>query len=289
MTTGRIVSEYYTPDEFTSKNNKTRIIPRQNYSHAVSNNTGVITSKTRNGSYNIIEKDFGDYKVIYHVPIEYGDDYDVSQLEDIPAVEEQRQQTPKLVRRRIYQQYNDIDYDDDYGYIEEIPVVSPRRHVYVSSRRPRDTQVVKTIYETRSRSPTEIIEYVYEDDYEDGYDYKPDNQEQVEYVVRERVPKQTVRLYTHIQLFTILIIFKYLYQSYSLLFFKSISVYGRTPTCTTYSLCRRTPCTSFTTTTTTTTTSSSSSTCPSFTSSFSLSINTSFKCQSKITFTNSSQ
>jgi hypothetical protein len=196
MTTGRIPPEYYTSDEFSYRNNKTRIIPRQNYSYGSSNNAGVITSKTKSGTYNIIEKDFGTHRVIYHVPIEYGDDYDVSQLEDIPITEEEQPQqtinSPRLVRRRIYQQYDDSDYNDDYEYVEEVPIVTPRRRVYISPRPQRDTQIVETIYETRS--PKKTVEYIYEDDRSDVYDYRPENEEEVEYVVRERAPKQIVRL-----------------------------------------------------------------------------------------------
>jgi len=195
MTTNRIPPEYYTSDEFSYRNNKTRIIPRQNYSYGSSNNAGVITSKTKSGTYNIIEKDFGTHRVIYHVPIEYGDDYDVSQLEDIPITEEEQPQqpinSPRLVRRRIYQQYDDSDYNDDYEYVEEVPFVTPRRRVYISPRPQRDTQIVETIYETRS--PKKTVEYIYEDDRSDVHDYRPENEE-VEYVVRERAPKQIVRL-----------------------------------------------------------------------------------------------
>jgi hypothetical protein len=279
MTTNRIPSDYYTSDEFIYRNNKIRTIPHENYSHVLSNNTGVITNKTKNGSYNIVEKDFGDYKVIYHIPIEYGDDYDISQLEDIPIVpEQQSNDSPRLVRRRIYQQYNDVDYDNDYEYVEEIPVVSPRRRVYVSPRRQEDREVVQRIYEQRP-PPTQTVEYIYEDDHSDPYAHRQENEE-VEYIVRERVPKQIVRLNIYIQSCTISIIVKYLYRLYSLLFF-SISVYGRTPTCSTYSVCRRSFCTSFITAT-----SSSSSTFPSFTASFSLSTISSSNFQSENVFTN---
>ncbi|CAF2496950.1 unnamed protein product [Rotaria sp. Silwood2] len=176
MTTSRIPSDYYTSDEFTYRNNK----------------NGVITNKTRNGSYNIVEKDYGDHKVIYHIPIEYGDDYDISELENMSTVEEEQSQqkhnSPKLIRRRIIHQYSDFDNDNDYEYVEEVPTITPRNRIYVSPRRQRDTQVVKHIYQPPPASET--IEYVYEDDYPDDYDYRLENEEQVEYIVRDRVPQQ---------------------------------------------------------------------------------------------------
>ncbi|CAF3830672.1 unnamed protein product [Rotaria sordida] len=184
-------SDYYTSDEFEYRSNK----------------NGIITNKTRKGSYNIVEKDYGDHKIIYHIPVEYGDDYDISELEDMPTAEEEQPQqqqqqrnSPKLVRRRTIHQYADVGYDNDYEYVEEIPSVAPRQRMYISPRRQRDPQFVDRIYETQPASET--VEYVYEDDYPDDYDYRPENEEQVEYVVRERVPKQTVRLNKYIQLFT---------------------------------------------------------------------------------------
>jgi hypothetical protein len=194
MTTSRRPFDYYETDELVYKNNTPRMIPQRNYSYPVSNHEGVITSKTRDGTYNVVEKDFGDHKVIYHIPIEYGDDYDVSQLEDISITDEQTSRnSPKLVRRRIIEQYNDYDYDNDIEYVEEVPVLTPRRRVYDSSRRPRDVQVIERIYEPIP--PVETVEYIYEDDYGDRYERRPDNHEEVEYIVQERVPKQVVRSY----------------------------------------------------------------------------------------------
>lgn len=155
---------------------------------------GVITSKTRNGSYNIVEKDFGDHRVVYHIPIEYGDDYDVSQFDDMPINDHdvRGNSSPKLTRRRIIQQYEDVDYDD-YEYVEEIPVVSPRRRrrIYYSPRPREDPPVIRKIY--RPRSPAETVEYIYEDDSSDFYEYRPQPVEQVEYVIEERQPKPIVR------------------------------------------------------------------------------------------------
>lgn len=187
-------SDYYASDQFTHTSNK----------------NGIITDKIRKGSYNIVEKDYGDHKIIYHIPIEYGDDYDISQLEDMPAIgeeddEEQQQprrhNEPKLIHRRVYHQYEDFDHDND-DYVEEVAIVKPRRRVFVSPRRHGKTQVVDRIYEA---SPTrEKVEYVIEDDYLDDSDNIPENEE-VEYVVRRRVPKQKVR----INLYTSLVIYSF--------------------------------------------------------------------------------
>lgn len=185
MTTRRFSS-----DESIYKSNRTR-------------HDGSITNRRRNGSYNIVEKEYDDHKVIYHIPIEYGDDYDISQLEDISIDDEFSQRnSPKLTRRRIIQQYEDVEYDDEREYVEEIPVYTPRRRVYYSPRRRRDPPIIRKVY--RTRSPIETVEYIYEDDSSDFYDYRPQPVEQVEYVIEERLPptKQIVRLelrtHTHI-------------------------------------------------------------------------------------------
>ena len=196
MTTSRILPEYYTSDEFAYDDNAERDVQQNTYPNDVSNHiNGVITNKTRSGSYNIVEKDYDDHKVIYHIPIEYGDDYDLSELENMPTVEEeeeeqqQRLYSPKLVRRRIYRLYpNDDDVNDDYEYVEEVPITAPIRRVYVSPRQPRTTKVVEQIYEPQP--VTETVEYIYDND----YDPRRENEEEVEYVVRERAPNQTVRL-----------------------------------------------------------------------------------------------
>lgn len=196
MTTSGRLPDYYASDEFVYKNNTSKMIPQKNSSQTISNHDGVITTKTRSGTYNVVEKDFGDHKVIYHIPIEYGDDYDVSQLEDISITEEPiTRNSPKLVRRRIVEQYHDSD--NDYEYVEEVPVLSPRRRVYQSPRRQSETQVIERIYEPIP--PVQTVEYIYEDDYGDQYNYRPDNHEEVEYIVQERVPKEIVRLqYFHL-------------------------------------------------------------------------------------------
>ena len=220
MTTSRRLVDYYVPEEVVYKPNSSRVVPLRNSHHDT-----VITTRAREGSYNVVEKDFGDHKVVYHIPIEYGDDYDVSQLEDISIVEEPTGRTsPKLVRRRIIEQYPDYD-NNDIEYVEEVPVVSSRRQIYPSPRRQPETQVIERIYEPIPPPPT--VEYIYEDDYGEQYNYRPDNVEEVEYVVRERAPREVVRsLHFH---FDVNILFDL--------------VCGRTTTSSTYGLCRGTGCT----------------------------------------------
>jgi len=189
MTTRQLPVNYYTPDYgINNRNYTTKIIPRKNNSY----NTGIITNRTKNESYKIVEKDFGDGKVIYYIPLEYGDDFDISQLGNKPKPdEEQVYNSPKLVRRRTIQQYSDIEYDNDYReYVEEVPIVTSCRHVYILPRKQRNTQVIEKIYE--SQLPAEIVEDTYKKNYPDIFDYRAKNEE-TGYVVRENVPKQIVR------------------------------------------------------------------------------------------------
>jgi hypothetical protein len=165
----------YSPNEYLNRN----------YKYIIPNNTGQITKRTKHGPYTVIEKDFGDHKLLYYVPSSYANDYDLSQLDEEPVYQEQQKYYPPIVvRRRYYQSYD----NDDDDYIEEAPIISPRRHVYVSPR--RRPQVIKRIYYEPSPTPppppSQRIEYIYEDD------YRPKNEEFIEYIVRDRAPKQRV-------------------------------------------------------------------------------------------------
>jgi hypothetical protein len=152
MTTNRIRPDYYYYNP-SDENNP--------------NNSGTITNRTTNGQYTITEKDFGDHKLFYYVPSTYDNDYDISQLDETPP--------PIIVKRKYYQQY-----DDDY-YNEALPMITPRRYVYASPRRP---QVVRKIY--YEPPPKQTVEYIYEDD------YRPKNENIIEYIVRDRVPRRRV-------------------------------------------------------------------------------------------------
>jgi hypothetical protein len=164
----------------TNHNYKSNEILNRNYAYINPNNTGQITNRTKNGPYNITEKDFGDHKVVYYIPSSYEDNYDLSQLDEEPFYQQQQKYySPPVVRRRYYHSY-----DDDDDYVEQLPIISPRRHMYVS---PRGPQVIKRIYyQPPSPPPLETIEYIYEDD------YRPKNEEIIEYIVRDRTPRQRV-------------------------------------------------------------------------------------------------
>jgi hypothetical protein len=162
---------------YTKTNNE-----RINYSNIIPNNTGFSTNRSKHGPYSITERDYGDRKVLYYVPSSYANDYDISQLDEQPVYpEQQRDYSPVPARRRYHQSYD----DDDDDYIEELPARLPRRHKYVSTRRPR---VVKKIYyhPLPSPPPSQTIEYIYEDD------YRPKNKETIEYIVPDRTPRQRV-------------------------------------------------------------------------------------------------
>lgn len=195
MTTTRVIADYLPPQSTNYRNYTNRDVPRDNYAYNNPHEQGVITKKTRSGSYNVIEKDFGDHKRIYHVPIEYGDNYDLSQLDEPTVVEETRKPSPRLVRRRIYHQYDDYPEPVDYEYVEVPPAVPPpvtTRTVYVSPRRAsRDTEVVEEIIETVPANRK--VHYIYEDDNANAYEYRPVDDEVVEYVIREPAPKTIVR------------------------------------------------------------------------------------------------
>ena len=188
MTTFRPAGEYYSST------------PHRAREPLYTNQPGVVTRRGRSGNYNVIEKDFGDHKRIYHVPIEYGSKYDLSQLDEpappMAVDDKSNKDSPRLIRRRIYQEYDDDDEDDDdddddYGYVEEVPMISSRR-VRVTPRRPtKETEIIERVY-----SPTPSnrkVEYVYEDDRSNVYQYRPQTQDNVEYVLREPAPKTLVK------------------------------------------------------------------------------------------------
>jgi hypothetical protein len=166
----------------TNHNYTSNEILNRNYSYFTPNNTARITNRSKYGPYNIIEKDFGDHKVFDYIPSSYKYDYDLSQLDEQPFHHEQQNYYSPVVSKRQYYQ----SYDNDEDYIEELPIISPRRNMYVSPRRP---EVIKRIYyEALSPPPPspKIIEYIYEDD------YRPKNEEIIEYIVRDRPRKERV-------------------------------------------------------------------------------------------------
>ena len=140
MTTNSFASDYH--------QNRNRHNRWKDLSSVVSDNTGRTTHRTRNGPYNIIEKDFGDHKVLYYVPSSYGSDYDLSQLDE----KQPRYYSPTRVRRRRY--YRSVDNDDDDS------ILSSRRDMYLSPRRP---PVIQRIYYDRTPR-SRIVDYIYAHD-----------------------------------------------------------------------------------------------------------------------------
>ncbi|CAF3279427.1 unnamed protein product [Rotaria socialis] len=166
----RAAPEYYfTSNDIASEHNS-RL---KNYLQTLSNKKRSILNRKSKRQYNIIEKDLDNHKVYYYVPVEYGNNYDLSQLDEEPIDEvRKRSYSPRLVRRRNFEPYND-------NYPEKLPMISSRPHNYVSPRRPHVIQ--RTYYEP---SPSQTSEYINEND------HRPRNEELYEYVVRERMPRQ---------------------------------------------------------------------------------------------------
>ncbi|CAF1630683.1 unnamed protein product [Rotaria magnacalcarata] len=166
----RVTPEYYyTLNDIASEHNSRS----KNCSQILSNKKRSILSRKNKRQYNIIEKDIDNHKVYYYVPVEYGNNYDLSQLDEEPIDEvRKRSYSPRLVRRRNFESYDD-------NYPEKLPMISSRPHNYVSPRRPHVIQ--RTYYEP---SPSQTSEYINEND------HRPRNEELYEYVVRERMPRQ---------------------------------------------------------------------------------------------------
>ncbi|CAF0971477.1 unnamed protein product [Rotaria sp. Silwood1] len=166
----RVVPEYY----YTSND------IAQEHSNKLKNYSQTISKRRKKRQYNIVEKDFGDHKAYYYVPVDYGNNYDLSQLDEVPTDKEQkRSYSPILVRRKNFETYDD-------NHIEKLPIISPRQHNYVS---PRRAHIIERIYYEPSQSQTS--KYIHE------HDYIPQNEEINEYVVRDHVPKQRLKVESH--------------------------------------------------------------------------------------------
>lgn len=170
----RILPEYY----FKSNDNMNEYYDRsKNYSQMMPNHRRSNLSRKHKGLYNIIEKTLDNHTVYYYIPVEYGRNYDISQLAEIPLDDNYtRNNTPILAKRR------NIDSHDD-NYIEKLPRISSRQRNHVPLRRPH---MIERIY---FETPSKVNEYV-----DDDYHHRPKNAEIYEHVTRERVPKQHVGL-----------------------------------------------------------------------------------------------
>ncbi|CAF0802667.1 unnamed protein product [Didymodactylos carnosus] len=149
-----------------------------------------ITTSTNDfggGDYRIVEKEYADRKVIYHIPIEYGDEYDLNDDDDETTFEQsggsflqpqptrvhKQHQTQLRTKRQTYNNYADVD--QNHYYEDDDPYDTYELIQYGSRSGPRRQIIKKNI--------------VVEED--NGYD---DNQ--IEYVVEERSRPQSIK---HVQ------------------------------------------------------------------------------------------
>jgi hypothetical protein len=161
MSTNHLKPDYnYTPNNNDRSRDQTYINPKQT--------DGSITNRTKDGLYNIVEKEYDDRKVFYYVPAAYGNDYDLSQLEEELFPEQQPKQDPPVDVRQQYHQPS-----DSRGY--EYSPTPPRRDMHFSPRRP---VVIKRIYFDPTVSPPP----------------PPPSPQKIEYIVRNRAPRKRVRL-----------------------------------------------------------------------------------------------
>ena len=139
--------------------------------------TGPNTNRTQNGLYNVTEKEVNGHKLLYYVPTAYGNNYDLSQLDEGLNDEEQPKYSPSTDVRRLVDIHNNTP--------------TPRRDKYVPPRRPK---VIKRTYFDPSPPPPpppptrQKIVYIYEKA------YIPQNKDIVDYVIRDRVPRRRVGL-----------------------------------------------------------------------------------------------
>jgi hypothetical protein len=164
MTTNNYIPDY----NYDRRRDDTHSTPRQ---------TGSIPNRTKNGLYNIIEKDYNQHKVLYYIPSAYGNDYNISELEEeLFHPEQPKYDTPVGVRQQYHQPSNNRN--NDYS-------PSPRRDMRASPRRP---VIIKRIYFHPQSPPPpppptpQKIVYVYKKA------YIPKN----EYIVQDRASRRKV-------------------------------------------------------------------------------------------------
>ena len=140
--------------------------------------TDSIPNRTKNGLYNITEKEVNGQKLLYYVPTAYGNDYDLSQLDEgLHDEEQQSKYSPLTDIRRS---------SDTHDY-----TATRRRDKHFSPKRPK---VIKRTYFDLTPPPPpppptrQKIVYIYEKA------YIPKNKDIVEYVTRDRAPRRRVGL-----------------------------------------------------------------------------------------------
>ena len=133
--------------------------------------------------YDVTEKDYDDYhREVHYVPTAYGRTYDVSPYdEDHLFYDDDSFNLPPIVNRQYYH-----DYDDQY-VVDDPPMLSSYGHTVSSSGQPQ--LIRRTVYDSVSPDPPSPspIQVIYEGD------YRPENEEIIEYVVSEPPAKPIVR------------------------------------------------------------------------------------------------
>ncbi|CAF1279729.1 unnamed protein product [Adineta steineri] len=192
MATSYMPYDDYAQEESIYGNEYSRSMPHDGYLEMPPNESDGVVGTSRNGSYNIVSKDFGDHKVNYYVPREYGDEYDINQLEDMSIADEQpfRNQSG-VVSQRMQQQYDNYDQADGFDYIEEAPEEepeeTPRPIMSVPPRRYGERDVIPEMYEP----PLHPTEYMYEQPPPVEYVYA--QPPPVEYIYAQPPPFQKVQ------------------------------------------------------------------------------------------------
>ena len=172
MTTSRIIPVYHHNVDVNDRNGRQKY-----YSSIISHKPNSISNRGKYGKYTINQKDFGDHKLFYYIPVEYGNNYDLSQLDEMPINERKTQMhLSSLVRRKYYRIY-------DNNYIEKIPIISPRGHARIS---PGRASIIRRLH-YRLVAPN-TSKYVYE------HDYRPKNEEITECTVQDHLPRREVGL-----------------------------------------------------------------------------------------------
>ncbi|CAF1150154.1 unnamed protein product [Adineta ricciae] len=183
MTTNDILPGDNAYDEVIYERDLARSVPLDNYVEMYPSDPNGYMGTSKNGTYNIVSKDYGDHQVNYYIPREYGDEFGIQQLEEMSLVNDQPyRNSAGYIPRRMYQPYDEYDPNNGVEYVEEVPMMmTPRTMVNVSPRRQRQPQVIREVYEPTLPIPTETVEYVYETQ------PPPIIEEETEYIIEQPV------------------------------------------------------------------------------------------------------
>ena len=136
--------------------------------------------------YDVTERDSDAYHNEFrYIPSAYGSTYDVSQYNEGPVF---YGDDSLGLPRPIYTEQYYHDYDDPY-VVDDLPMFSSYGHTLSSSEPPQ--LIRRTIYDAVSPDPPSPspspVQVIYEGD------YRPENEEIIEYVVKEPPAKPIVR------------------------------------------------------------------------------------------------